>query len=162
MPNLRYALSDPRAQSIVKLITESVQVENLRFLFNLPWVRHLFPEATGWNSQKKITKDVQDLVKDLVQEHKESYDSNDMRDFMDVYLQEIDQQQNPSSPTDFNENALLVTAMDLFSAGSETTATTLSWAVLYMILHPKIQEKIHKEIDEVLDGKEPSLEDKVK
>ena len=160
MSNLRYELSDPRAQSIVRLITESVQVENLRFLFNLPWVRHLFPEATGWNSQKKITKEVQDLVKDLVQEHKESYDSNDMRDFMDVYLQEIDQKN--SSTTDFNENALLVTAMDLFSAGSETTATTLSWAVLYMILYPNIQEKIHKEIDEVLDGKEPSLEDKVK
>ena len=57
----RYSLSDPKAQSIVRLITESVQVENLRFLFNLPWTRHLFPEATGWNSQKKITKDVQDL-----------------------------------------------------------------------------------------------------
>ena len=83
-----------------------------------------------------------------------------MRDFMDVYLQEIDQKN--SSTKDFNENALLVTAMDLFSAGSETTATTLSWAVLYMILYPNIQEKIHKEIDEVLDGKEPSLEDKVK
>ena len=42
----RYSLSDPKAQSIVKLITESVQVENLRFLFNLPWTRHLFPEGT--------------------------------------------------------------------------------------------------------------------
>ena len=110
-------MSDPKAQSIVRLITESVQVENLRFLFNLPWTRHLFPEATGWNSQKKITKDVQDLVKELVQEHKESYDSNDMRDFMDVYLQEIEQENY--SKTDFNENALLVTAMDLFSAGKD-------------------------------------------
>ena len=42
----RYSLSDPKAQSIVRLITESVQVENLRFLFNLPWTRHLFPEGT--------------------------------------------------------------------------------------------------------------------
>ena len=58
----RYSLSDPKAQSIVRLITESVQVENLRFLFNLPWTRHLFPEGTiqilrnhwtGWVSQKK-------------------------------------------------------------------------------------------------------------
>ena len=56
----RYALSDPRVQNIVRLITESVQVENLRFLFNLPWARHLFPESTGWNSQKKITKGIKD------------------------------------------------------------------------------------------------------
>ena len=79
----RYSLSDPKAQSIVKLITESVQVENLRFLFNLPWTRHLFPEATGWNSQKKITKDVQDLVKELVDEHKGSFFSEAI--FMSAY-----------------------------------------------------------------------------
>ena len=48
------------------------------------------------------------------------------------------------------------------SVGSETTATTLSWAVLYMILYPQVQEKIHKEIDEVLDDNEPSLEDRVR
>jgi hypothetical protein len=40
-----------------------------------------------------------------------------------------------------------VTAMDLFAAGSETTATTLSWAVLFMILHPEAQQKVHEEID---------------
>ena len=49
-----------------------------------------------------------------------------------------------------------------FSVGSETTATTLSWAVLYMILYPQVQEKIHEEIDEVLDDNEPSLEDRVR
>ena len=50
----RYELTDPKAQSIVKLITESVQVENLRFLFALPWIRHFLPEVTGWNTQKKV------------------------------------------------------------------------------------------------------------
>lgn len=49
----RYELSDPRAQSIVKLITASVQVENLRFLFNMPWTRHFAPELTGKVVEKK-------------------------------------------------------------------------------------------------------------
>ena len=80
-----------------------------------------------------------------------------MRDFLDVYLKEIEESKDP----DFNENALIATAMDLFSAGSETTATTLSWAVLYLILYPEVQEKMQKEIDQVLNGKEPALEDKV-
>ena len=39
---------------------------------------------------------------------------------------------------------------DLFSAGSETTSTTLRWALLYMILHPEIQEKCRNEIAEVM------------
>ena len=79
-----------------------------------------------------------------------------MRDFMDVYLREIDTTKN----SEFNEEALMVTAMDLFGAGSETTATTLSWALLYMILYPEIQEKVHQEIDEVLAGREPTLDDR--
>jgi len=28
--------------------------------------------------------------------------------------------------------------MDLFSAGSETTATTLAWAVAFMIIEPQV------------------------
>jgi cytochrome P450 len=29
--------------------------------------------------------------------------------------------------------------MDLFAAGSETTSTTLRWALLFMVLNPKVQ-----------------------
>ena len=36
------------------------------------------------------------------------------------------------------DEQLIVNAMDLFSAGSETTATTLAWAVAFMILHPEV------------------------
>jgi cytochrome P450 len=36
------------------------------------------------------------------------------------------------------EEQLIVNAMDLFSAGSETTATTLAWAVGFMILEPQV------------------------
>lgn len=49
--------------------------------------------------------------------------------------------------------------MDLFIAGSDTTAATLSWATLYMILHPGIQRKVQKELDSVLNGNEVTLDD---
>lgn len=49
--------------------------------------------------------------------------------------------------------------MDFFIAGSETTGGTLSWATLFMILHPNIQRKVQKELDTVLEGKEAVLED---
>ena len=41
----------------------------------------------------------------------------------------------------FNYNNLRLVTADLFTAGSETTSTTLRWAVLYMLLHPEIQSK---------------------
>ena len=79
------------------------------------------------------------------------------------------------------EEQLLVNAMDLFSAGSETTATTLAWAVNYMLLHPQVgtgqgeeelgghgvmtcplqvQSKVQEEIDSVLGDRSPCLEDR--
>ena len=58
------------------------------------------------------------------------------------------------------EEQLLVNAMDLFSAGSETTATTLAWAVCFMIIHPDVQKKVQQEIDQVLGDRTPTLDDR--
>lgn len=45
---------------------------------------------------------------------------------------------------------MLVLLEDLFMAGMETTSSTLSFAILYLIQYPEIQKEIHKEIDEVV------------
>ena len=46
-------------------------------------------------------------------------------------------------PTDKDLVGCLV---DLFAAGTETTSTTLSWALLYLIHNPDIQERCRQEI----------------
>ena len=46
---------------------------------------------------------------------------------------------NPESS--FNDGNLRVMVADLFFAGMVTTSTTLSWALLLMILHPDVQGK---------------------
>ena len=43
---------------------------------------------------------------------------------------------------------MLRVIQDLFLAGSETTSTTLDWALLYMIEYPEIQRKCQKEIEQ--------------
>ena len=43
-----------------------------------------------------------------------------------------------------------MTLFDLFLAGSETTSTTLNWAVLYMVRYPEIQAKVQEELDTVV------------
>ena len=53
--NQRFELTDPTAMNIVKLITESIQVEKLRFLFAIPLLRYIMPEASGWNKQKEVS-----------------------------------------------------------------------------------------------------------
>lgn len=43
--------------------------------------------------------------------------------------------------TTYDEVNLMQTVFDLFIAGIETTATTLLWALLYMVIYPDIQGK---------------------
>ena len=95
-------------------------------------------------------------MRDIVKQHKETFDEDNLRDFVDVYLKEM----RNSPDISFTEEELLVVSMDMFTAGSETTSTTLAWAVNYMITHPEIQARVQAEIDTVLGDRPPSLEDK--
>lgn len=46
----------------------------------------------------------------------------------------------------FTERQLITSLNGLFIAGTETTASTLRWAILYLTLNPKIQDEIFDEI----------------
>ena len=59
----------------------------------------------------------------------------------------------------FNDEQCVLVCFDLFEGGSETTSTTLSWSVLYIALHPEIQQKCQIEIDEEIGSRPPTIED---
>jgi cytochrome P450 len=43
---------------------------------------------------------------------------------------------------------MVLSVLDLLSAGTETTATTIQWAVLSLVNHPEVQENIRIEFTE--------------
>ena len=47
----------------------------------------------------------------------------------------------------------------LFAAGHETTSNALSWTWYLLAQHPDVEAKLHAELDEVLDGRQPTLAD---
>ncbi|XP_029446140.1 cytochrome P450 2D15-like [Rhinatrema bivittatum] len=100
-------------------------------------------------------------LKDIVAEHKASWDPAEQRNFIDAYLEELEKaKEDPESS--FSMANLLLTTFDLFSAGTETTSSTLRWALLFMLLHPDIQSKVHEEIDRVIGrDRRPVMQDQV-
>ncbi len=99
----------------------------------------------------------------IIQDHRDQFDQADLKDYIDVYLDEINQVEGTDRASNINERNLIATVIHLFAAGSETTVTTLRWAILYMIGYPEIQTKVQQEIDAVV-GRErlPNLSDKDK
>ncbi len=58
------------------------------------------------------------------------------------------------------DNNLLMVVSDLFQAGTDTTQTFLRWALLILANDPKLQEKIHDEINENIGDRHPTQDDK--
>lgn len=50
----------------------------------------------------------------------------------------------------FSAKHLLGMCHDLWLAGQETTGTTLSWGIGYLIDHPEVQQRCHAELDAVV------------
>ena len=49
-----------------------------------------------------------------------------------------------------SEDGLVMLLLDMFSAGVESVANTLDYAMLYMVLNPHIQRKVQEELDAVV------------
>ncbi|NXG79203.1 CP2DE protein, partial [Baryphthengus martii] len=102
-----------------------------------------------------------DFIDVLIERHMQTRNPDHIRDFTDAFLKEMEKGK-AAEENGFNYNNLRLVTADLFAAGSETTSTTLRWAILYMLLHPEIQSKVQAEIDKVI-GRErsPVMEDQV-
>lgn len=112
-------------------------------LINIPSIgRWLAKRAI--QERKALWTELRDSLMEYIDEHEISFDEQEPRDLIDRYLAEI-----KKGRKGFNKKELVISIVDLFAAGSETSSTTLRWAVLYLILNPKVQEKCHNEIDQI-------------
>ncbi|RVE65280.1 hypothetical protein OJAV_G00133770 [Oryzias javanicus] len=94
-------------------------------------------------------EDVRKFAIKKIQEHKDTLDPNSPRDLIDCFLIRMDQEDsNPTS--EFHYENLVATVLNLFLAGTETTSSTIRYALIVLIKHRKIQEKMQEEIDTVI------------
>ncbi|XP_028800537.1 licodione synthase-like [Neltuma alba] len=69
------------------------------------------------------------------------------RDFLDILL---DIAEDESSEVKINRVHMKGLVMDLFTAATGTMATGLEWALSELINHPKLLQKAHRDIDDVV------------
>ncbi|XP_069161652.1 methyl farnesoate epoxidase isoform X1 [Procambarus clarkii] len=135
-------------------------VQDLTFMFRageatggvvsvFPALRHLLPKSSTFHVVMDVMFSVRDFIKRSVQEHRETLDPHSPRDFMDIYINEINNTCHNSHNT-FTEKQLAGLCMDLFTAGSDSNSTTLCFAVLLATLHPEALAALHHELDRVV------------
>lgn len=131
------------------------------FLNQMPFLRHLAPEKTGFNLIKRFNQDIHAFFMKSITEHHCDYDEEKANDnLIYAYIKEM-RKENHGQPNTFNDLQLSMTILDIFIAGALTTSTTLNLAMMTLATYPEIQKRIHGELDEVFpNGQTPSYSDR--
>ncbi|XP_020667145.3 cytochrome P450 2J4 [Pogona vitticeps] len=112
-----------------------------------PWLMRHLP---GPHQKALSARDfVCSFIKKEIAKHQDAGVPDDPQDFIDFYLAQMEKTKDQPKPA-YDENNMIQSIFDLFLGGTETSSTTLCWALLYMVLYPDHQAKVQKEIDMAL------------
>ncbi|NWV74958.1 CP2J2 protein, partial [Dasyornis broadbenti] len=155
----RFEYYDEDFQRLLKLMYDMTVLHGAitsQLYNNFPTIMRYVPGAhqtifKNWRLLKKF-------MQEQVNKHKEDWNPSECRDYIDSYLLEISKDQDSDI---FREEHLMACTVDLIFAGTETTSSTLRWALLFMATHLEIQARVQAEIDAVIgQARPPALEDR--
>ncbi|XP_056264128.1 cytochrome P450 2K1-like [Pseudoliparis swirei] len=157
----RFEYDDPRFIVMVRRSNESVRILGSASI----QIYNMFPRLTSWMKNRQLllknyAAAVAD-VKELIMHRKETLDPHLSRGLVDCFLiQKQKEDEACVKDTHYNEKNLIFTVTNLFSAGTDTTATTLRWGLLLMAKYPHIQDQVQEELSRVLGSREVQVEDR--
>ncbi|NWY29594.1 CP2J2 protein, partial [Pheucticus melanocephalus] len=156
----RFDYQDDDFQRLLKLMNEVTALHaavSTQLYNNFPSIMKYLPGAH--QTILKSWKVLENFMQEQINKHKEDWNPSEIRDYIDSYLLEISKDDSNT----FKEEHLMACSLDLMFAGTETTASTLRWALLFMAIHPEIQARVQAEIDAVIgQARPPALEDRNK
>ncbi len=97
---------------------------------------------------RQLTK----IIDRIIQQRRES--KEDTGDLLSLLLLAQDEDGSRMTAQQLRDEALT-----LFLAGHETTASSLSWTWWLLAQNPDVEQKLHAELDAVLSGRTPTLDD---
>lgn len=154
-------------QSIVvdALFDSNVESKSRKLVDSLTTVMNSFPRLLFPYSEyldnlplpanlkfKKAMKDLDEVVYSIIHEKKNS--DAGAYDLVSLLINAVDEEGNRV----FNDKQVRDEVITFFIAGQETTANALSWAFWLISSHREVEQRIVKELRNVLDGGLPSYE----
>ncbi|KAF1376962.1 hypothetical protein PFLUV_G00216950 [Perca fluviatilis] len=157
----RFEYDDPEFTSLVDRTNRYVQ------LVGSPSVQlyNMFPRIGKWFGGKKEIEAIFAVNKkqnlQLFSRLKETLNPQMCRGFVDAFLvRKQNLEESGIANSYFNERNLMQTVFNLFAAGTDTTATTLRWGLLFMAKNPKIQDQVQEEVSREIGSRNVQVEDR--
>lgn len=135
---------DEEFLAVIKSIETLFKVPSIFYRVLPVFVQRLIGTAEG--EREKALEDVMNYVQKRIAEHEQTFDKNNLRDLVDRFLSTIP----PEEDTKKKFLHMYQVVLEMFAAGTDTTATTLAWMILYILENPDVQEKCYHEIKKVV------------
>ncbi|KAM6424011.1 cytochrome P450 2W1 [Liasis olivaceus] len=156
----RFEYNDPTFLTLLRLIDEVMCLlgSPVLHLYNFyPFLGFFF------NVHKALLQKIEDvraIIRDYIKSSRQDLNGNSLRSYTEALV--FKHQQDMSKTQNlFHEDNLIASVLDLVMAGTETTATTLQWAILLAMRYPEIQKKVQEEIRRVVKpGHRATYEDR--
>ncbi|KAF7642454.1 hypothetical protein LDENG_00257610, partial [Lucifuga dentata] len=157
----RFEYTDPRFINMVKRANDTIRTAGSApiLLYNM------FPRLGRWIKNRELIlkntemnfRDIKDLIKHL----KETLNLQMCRGLVDCFLiRKQKEEDSHAMDTHYHEMNMITTVSNLFNAGTDTTATTLRWGLLFMAKYPQIQDQVQEELDRVIGSRQVQVEDR--
>jgi cytochrome P450 len=117
------------------------------------WIMDNRLPTEGHRRFLRKANEIDAIVYRIIRERRAS--KTDEGDLLSMLLQAQDEADGGT----MTDGQLRDEVMTLFLAGHETSALTLSWAWLLLAQHPEAEQRFHEELDSVLQGRRPTVED---
>ncbi|XP_002733458.2 cytochrome P450 2J6-like [Saccoglossus kowalevskii] len=152
----QYCYTDSNFQHLISSMDEIFNSNPFRMIFQLA---RFFPYLTGTvfkelDLRTGIEK-VAAYSETVINEHKitaaaaatRTTNKTNVQDIIDAF--QTEQRKGGSDLSHFTDTQLVYLLCDMFVSGTETTTTSLNWALLYMAYYPEIQDRVQRELDKV-------------
>ncbi|XP_051535653.1 cytochrome P450 2M1-like [Myxocyprinus asiaticus] len=157
----RFEFDDPQFKFLLKTVNSYFLILNSP----LGQIYNVFPRLVSLLPGKhhQLFKDLgeaREYCKRQANARMNNVDPSCPQDFIEAFLLNMEEEKNKTD-TEYYLDNLISLIWNMFSAGTETTSSTLRHALLLMMKHPSVQGRVQKELDEVV-GQERwvSIEDR--
>ncbi|CAI9109293.1 OLC1v1009095C1 [Oldenlandia corymbosa var. corymbosa] len=141
----KYLDKDFKDKRFGNVVRESLEISALINLGDyFPLVRVL--DLQGFTRRfKKIAKVYDDLLEKIIDDHVNSQDQNETKDFVDILM---DIMESGKSEFDFDRRHVKAILLDMLIASMDSTMATVEWTLSELIRHPQTMKKLQKEIED--------------
>lgn len=162
----RYEYTDAEFQKLLKAVNELLKsshgIINSSYLMSpilmkIPGVTKRLGHTVGLAQKKR--QPLLEYMRNIIGERSKTHETGSEDNFIAAWLSE-QAKRGAATGKNFTDEHLARMVVALFNAGSDTTANTIRWGLLYLMKHPEVQKCVQDEIDEVVGHERtPSMND---